>query len=152
MKSMRIIAPALVAVCLFVAPLAWSQGGTVEEQIKKLTDQVLAAQLKADTNSLEKLLADDYMAIRTYGTLSTKAEEIADLKSGATKFDTVDVHDLKIRVYGDTAVVTSLNSFTGTLKGKPFSGDTRTTRVWVKHKGNWKVVAFQSTRVAPASQ
>ena len=152
MKSTKIIASVLVAVCLFVVPLAWSQGGNVEQQIKKLTDQVLAAQLKADTNSLEKLLADDYMAIRTYGTLATKAQEIEDLKSGATKFDTVDVHDLKIRVYGDTAVVTALNSYKGTIKGKPFSGDTRTTRVWVKDKGNWKLVAFQSTRVAPASQ
>ena len=33
MKSMRIIAPALVAVCLLVVPLAWSQGGNVEQQI-----------------------------------------------------------------------------------------------------------------------
>jgi len=44
MKSMRFIAPALVAVCLLVVPLAWSQGGNVEQQIKKLTDQVIAAE------------------------------------------------------------------------------------------------------------
>ena len=152
MKSMRIIAPVLVAVCLLVVPLAWSQGGNADQQIKKLTDQIVAAQLKADTNSYEKLLADDYTAIHGDGTLSTKAQDIENFKSGAVKYETVDMRDSKIRVYGDTAVVTSLLFFKGTTSGKPFSGDVRSTRVWVKQKGNWKCVAFQSTRVAPASQ
>jgi len=62
------------------------------------------------------------------------------------------VRDSKIRVYGDTAVVTSLLFFKGTTSGKPFSGDVRSTRVWVKQKGNWKCVAFQVTRVAAASK
>jgi len=42
-------------------------------------------------------------------------------------------------------VVIVLASSTGTLGGEPYSGDFRTTQVWVKQKGNWKVVAFQST-------
>jgi uncharacterized protein (TIGR02246 family) len=152
MKSMRLIAPVLVAVCLLVVPLAWSQAGNADQQIKKLTDQIIAAQLKADTNSYEKLLADDYTAIRGDGTLSTKAQEIENFKSGAVKYETADVRNSKIRVYGDTAVVTSLLFFKGTTSGKPFSGDVRSTRVWVKQKGNWKCVAFQVTRVASASK
>jgi len=152
MKSIRLIAPALVAVCLLVVPLARSQGGNVEQQIKKLTDQLIAAELKADTNSYEKLLADDYTGIYSNGRLYTKAQDIEDLKSGALKYESIDLREIKIRAYGDTAVAVSLVSTKGTFNGKSFSADFRLTRVWVKQKGNWKSVAFQATRVAPPSQ
>jgi len=152
MKSLRIIAPVLVTICLLVVPLAWSQGGNAEKQIKKLTDQIIAAELKADTNSYEKLLADDYTAIYSDGKLITKTQDIENHESGALKYESIDVHETKIRVYGDTAVAISLCSAKGTRGGKPFSGDFRFTKVWVKQKGNWKAVAFQSTRVAPPSQ
>jgi len=152
MKSIRLIAPALVAVCLLVLPLARSQGGNVEQQIKKLTDQLIAAELKADTNSYEKLLADDYTGIYSNGRLYTKAQDIEDLKSGALKYESIDLREIKIRAYGDTAVAVSLVSTKGTFNGKSFSADFRLTRVWVKQKGNWKSVAFQATRVAPPSQ
>jgi 2-iminobutanoate/2-iminopropanoate deaminase len=153
MKSMRIIAPVLVAVCLLVVPLAWSQGGNVEEQIAALDDQVLQAYLKADTSFLEKHLADDYAAIyAASGKLYTKAQDIESITSGDLKYEAIDVRERKIRVYGDTAVVIRLVSSKGTRSGKPFSADFRTTGVWVKHKGNWKVVAFQATRVVSTSQ
>jgi ketosteroid isomerase-like protein len=146
MKSVRLIAPVLV--CLLVVPLAWCQGN-VEQQIKTLSDQLSQAYVKGDTSFFEKYLADDYTGIYAIGQLYTKAES---LKPGAFKFESFDMHEMKIRVYGDTAVVTSLTSAKGTINGKPFSGDFRTTRVWVKQKGGWKLVAFQSTQVPPASQ
>ena len=152
MKSMRLIASVLVAVCLLVVPLAWSQGRNVEEQVKTLSDQFVQALGKADTGFMEKYFADDFTGIHSDGKLSTKAQEIDNVKSGNLKWATVDVHERKISVYGDTAVVTALASSTGTLGGKPYSADFRTTQVWVKHKGNWKVVAFQTTRVVSASQ
>jgi hypothetical protein len=152
MKSIRLIAPALVAVCLLVVPLAWSQGGNVEQQIKKLTDQLIAAELKADTSSYEKLLAEDYTGIYSNGRLVTKAQDVEDLKSGALKYESIDLREIKIRAYGYTAVAVSLVSTKSTRGGKSISADYRVTRVWVKRKGNWKTVAFQATRVAPPSQ
>ena len=171
----------LVAVCLLAAPLALGQGGNppastkesgatsghgmtaveqagkgggnVEEQIKVLQGQVVQAQLKGDTSFFEKHYAVDATIIHSDGKLFSKTQEIETLKSGALKYDSVDVRDLKIRVSGDTVVVNGQSSAKGMLNGKSFSGDFRTTRVWVKQKGNWKVVAFQATRVAsPASQ
>ena len=152
MKSVKLIALVLVTICLLVVPLAWSQGGTVEEQVKALADQFSQAFGKADTGFMEKYFADDFTGIHSDGKLSTKAQEIDNVKSGSLKWASVDVHERKIRVYGETAVVVALSSSTGTFNGKPYSGDFRTTQVWVKHKGNWKVVAFQTTRVASASQ
>ena len=178
MKSMRLIVPALVAISLLVVSLAWAQGGNppastkeskatsghgltaveqtgkgggnAEEQIKTLADQFNKAYAKADTGFMEKYFADEFTAIHSDGKLSTKAQEIANIKSSSLKWDSVDVHERKIHAYGDTAVVIGLASSKGTLGGKPYTGDYRTTEIWVKHNGNWKIVAFQSTRVPPS--
>jgi len=152
MKSMRFIAPLLVAVCVLVVPLAWSQGGNTEQQIKTLQDQVVQAYLKADTGFMEKYFADDYTAIHGEGRLYTKAQEIENYKSGALKYESIDLRERKIHAYGDAAVDIVLASAKGTYGGKSFSADFRVTHFWVKQKGNWKIVAFQVTRIPPASQ
>ena len=148
MKKLNLILLALLAIYLLAAPLALGQGASAEQQISALSDQMIQAQLKADTSYFEKHYADDAMIVHGNGKLFTKAEEIADLKSGSLKYETNDVRERKIHVYGDTAVVAFLISFKGTVSGKPFSGDLRRTVVWVKQKGNWKIVAYQVTRLA----
>ena len=142
------IALVLVTFSLFSVPLAWSKGGNAEQQIKTVTDEVSVALLKADSNSLEKLLADDYAGIHSDGRLVTKAQEIESVKSSALKYETNEIQDLKIQVYGHTAVATALASLKGTVGGKPFSFIVRSTRVWVKQNGNWKSVAYQATRMS----
>src|ERR1019366_6339314 len=165
----NLIILALVAISLLLVLPAWSQGGNppastkesgatsghgmtaaeqtgkssegnVEQQIKTLSDQLSQAYVKDDTSFFEKYLADDYTGIYATSRPYTKAES---LKPGAIKYESFDVHEMKIRVYGDTAVVTSLTSAKVTFRadGKQISGDYRTTRVWVKQKGGWKLVA-----------
>jgi ketosteroid isomerase-like protein len=123
-------------------------GGNVEQEIKNLQDQGREAALKGDTSFLEKYLADDYIGIGAEGQLLTKDHVIQRRKSGALKYESIDVRESKIRSYGDAAIVNSLASVKGTDDGKPFSGDYRATFVYVKQKGNWMQVSFQST---PAS-
>jgi ketosteroid isomerase-like protein len=179
MRSVKLIALALAAICLLAA-LAWSQGGnppastkesgqttghgmtaveqtgtsdeTVKQEIKTLQGQLMKAILKSDTSFFEKYYDDDYAAIHGDGKLTTKAQEIESFKSGATKYESIDVREAKIRTYGDTAIVNALVSVKTTVNGKPYSGDVRNTRVWVKQNGNWKLVVFQATRVPSASQ
>jgi uncharacterized protein (TIGR02246 family) len=152
MKSVELTALVLVTICLLVVPLAWSQGGNIEEQIKTLQTQLVQAVQKGDTSIFEKYYARDCYIIHGDGKQTTKAEEIEDFKSGALKYESIDIRDQKIRIYGDTAVVNSLASVKATVKGKLVSGDLRAIFVWVKLKGSWKEVAFQTTPVAPASK
>lgn len=125
---------------------------SVKEQIAKLQEESRKAALQGDVSFLEKYLADDYVAIGPTGEITTKDKSIQDLKSGAIKYESIDVHDTKIRVYGNTAIVESLASLKLTSNGKQISGDYRATFVWVKQKGSWKRVAFQSTPVTAASR
>jgi hypothetical protein len=120
------IALVLITVSLLVVPLAWSQGGSTEQQIKTLGEQLNAANLKGDTSFLEKVLADDYTGVRGDGSVLTKAQEIEKYKSGAIKYETNEIKDLKIRVYGHTEVSTSLSFSKNIRDGKEHIGTTQT--------------------------
>ncbi|RWA53255.1 hypothetical protein AU476_14410 [Cupriavidus sp. UYMSc13B] len=138
---------AFFSVWLLAAPLASAQGGNVEQQISALSDEMIQANLKGDTGFYQKYYADDATIVHGNGKLFTKDQDIADLKSGALKYEAIDVREKTIHVYGDTAVVHLLLTFKGSLSGKPFDPiNLRRTVVWVNQNGNWKVVAWQVTR------
>jgi uncharacterized protein (TIGR02246 family) len=126
--------------------------GSVEQQIKTLQEQGRQAALKGDWSFVEKCFADDYIGVGGNGQLRTKAEVIQMFKSASLKYESINQRVLKIRTYGDTAVVNTEAAVKLRLNGKPSSGDFRAIFVWVKQKGKWKEVAFQVTRVAPPSQ
>jgi hypothetical protein len=169
MKNLRL--PALVL--LTISSFAWGQGGNAqtstkesgqtsgktdmkqspkgggvfEQQIRTLQDQARDAALKGDTAFLEKYLADDYEGIGGDGTPNTKDQAIQMRKSGVVKYEAIDVRNMKIRTYGDTAIVNALASVKLTVNGKAISGEHRATFVWVKQSGNWKQASFQVTPV-----
>jgi uncharacterized protein (TIGR02246 family) len=146
-RKVNLITLALISVCLLPVPLASGQAGSAEQEISALSDQMIQAQLKADTSYFEKHYAEDAMIVHGDGEPFTKAKEIAELKSGSLKYELNEVREKKIRVYGDTAVVAFLISYKGTVSGKPYNGDLRRTVVWAKQNGNWNIVAYQVTRL-----
>jgi ketosteroid isomerase-like protein len=156
MKSVKLLALLLVTTLLPAASIAFTQGekdkkargGNVDQEIKTLQEQGRDAALKGDTSFQERHLTDDYIGIDADGRMLTKDEAIQRRRSGAVKYESIDQRDAKIRVYGDTAVFNSLASVKGTRDGKPFSGDFRTTFVYVKQKDDWKEASFHVTLVA----
>lgn len=123
-------------------------GGNVEQEIKNIFDQGREAALKGDTSFQEKYLADDYVAILADGQMVTKDQSIQMRKSGAIKYESIEMKDVKVRAYGDTAILNSTASVKLTFQGNPISGEYRSTFVYVKQKDGWKHVSLQQTRVA----
>ena len=124
--------------------------GDIEQQIKALHEQGREAVLRGDAGFFEKHLADHYFGIGADGRLITKAEAIADFRSGNIRYASIDERDLRVDTYGDAAVVNSTASVKATIQGKPIRGDFRATFMYVKQGGDWKEAAFQSTPVAIA--
>ncbi len=124
-----------------------SGGQTVQNQLKRLEKQRTEALMKGDAGFLDRTTADDYTMITSSGQLRTKGRMMGDLKSGEVKFQSADVDDLEVRVYGDTAVVTGRHTQKAQSAGNDISGEYRFTRVYVKQKGQWKAVAYQATRI-----
>ena len=94
-------------------------------------------------------LADDYVQVGAFGT-SDKKQAIAILCSGKYKVTSMSPpRDMKVRFFGDVAVVTGAGEEKSTFQGKDTSGTWVWTDVWVKRKGKWQTLASQATPVSP---
>ena len=103
------------------------------------------ASLKRDPDFSQRTLADDYVAITPLGQVTTKQDTVSARKSGQLRYDTINVSDMVVRIYGDTAVVTARADVKGHQLGEDFSGPYRYTRVWVRRSGHWQTVSYQAT-------
>jgi ketosteroid isomerase-like protein len=135
-----------VVLALSIPYLATAQ--SVEQQLKKLEMQWANAGVKKDLAVIDRLLADDFITTDPEGEVFTKAEEIAFLKSGEDIVSSAELSDIKVRVYGDAAVVTYVYKAKETLKGRDVSGTSRWTDTWVKRGGSWQCAASQGSMVA----
>lgn len=117
-------------------------------EIDQLEETWRNAVLSSDTSAMAPLLADDYTAITANGTLQTKEDWLANLRSGRIHITTLDISDRRVRFYGDTAVVTSLAQVQGTGSEGEVFGSFRYTRVYVRNpQGKWKIVSFEASRI-----
>jgi uncharacterized protein (TIGR02246 family) len=121
---------------------------SVEETIRKVDNERIQAQIHADATALDRIYAADFIGVGPSGTVRTKPQVISDFTAGTLKFQSITTDEVQVRVYGDTAVETGLSTMVGQDKGKTVPLDTRFTRVWVKQKGRWRLVAnHYSTRI-----
>jgi ketosteroid isomerase-like protein len=117
-------------------------------EIDRLEDQWRNALLTSNIPAMDALLADDYMAITSNGTLQSKDETLANMKAGKMHFKSLDLVDRKVRFYGSTALVTSRAEVSGTGPDGEIAGSFRYTRVYVKDTaGNWHIVSFEASRI-----
>jgi len=117
-------------------------------EIKKMMTEIAAALAKNDADAVAKFYADDYHLVTPQGIDQTKAERLADMKSGKSKFESFEYTDINVRSYGDMAVAISTVKAKGVLSGQPSPPEIRATLVFYKTKDGWKVVSGQATPVA----
>ena len=119
-----------------------------QETIRLIVDlerQSKEASLRRDSEFSLRMLAADYVAITPLGQVTTKDETISARRSGQLRYEAMNITDMVVRVYGDTAVVTARAEVKGHQLGEDFSGPYRYTRIWVRRNGQWQVVSYQAT-------
>jgi len=117
--------------------------GAIRELEEKRNDAIV----HGDAAALERMTADDYTFVTLRGEMLTKADVVRNFRSGAAKYQSRTISDLKIRIYGNSAVVTGRAVQKGAENGKDYSGDYWFTRVYVRQDGQWKTVALQTTLI-----
>jgi ketosteroid isomerase-like protein len=152
-----LLAPGAHALAFFSAPQHGGMHRAQKHESRREIDQMEEAwrdaMVKADIPAMTSLLADDFIAITPYGTLQTKEEILANLRSGATRITALEIFDRRVRFYGTTALVTSRAEVSGTSGGVEVSGSYRYTRVYVRNaQGKWKIVSFEASRVHEAGE
>jgi ketosteroid isomerase-like protein len=126
----------------------------VEQELMQLERDWSAAYLKHDTMTVKRILADEYVGIDGRGIITTKVQEIEEAaapKPGAPvpPFVVLDesVTDMKVRVYGNVAVVNGRVIEKIRTKDKEGEIQYRRTTVWVKRQGRWQCVSFHGSRI-----
>jgi uncharacterized protein (TIGR02246 family) len=123
-----------------------------EQALTKIENDILAALLKKDAAGFGKYFADDAVFTAPDGAVQTKAQLVADVKSGDLTIDASSISDMKVRVYGDAAVVTYTTTDKGKYKKQDISGRYRWTDTFVRRAGEWKLVAGQGTPIPPPAK
>ena len=133
------------------APSTTSQAGEAEQaerEVKQMIREYRQALLRRDVATLERIWADDYTFINAGGKLLSKADRLANLRSGATALGAIKSGgEPVVRVYGDAAVAISRVTIAGRYSGRETSGVFRSMHVWAKRQGRWQLVANQQTRI-----
>ena len=122
-------------------------------EIERIEEAWRNAVLKANVATMETLLGDDYMGITATGTIETKDKALANIRTGVTRFTSIDLSERKLRFYGTTALVTSRAEVAGTNASRDFSGSYRYTHVYARDvQGKWKIVSFEASRIRDSDE
>jgi ketosteroid isomerase-like protein len=125
----------------------------VRHEIDHLEDHWRDAILSGNVGAMDALLSKDYMAITANGTLQSKDETLANMRSGAFRIKSIEITDRKVRFYGATALVTSRAEVTGTTPDGTLDGSYRYTRVYVRDtSGVWRIVSFEASRIRESDE
>jgi ketosteroid isomerase-like protein len=101
-----------------------------------------------DAPAIGQFMADDWTIIGPDGSVCDKATFLELVSSGALTHDVMDFEDVKVRVYGDTAVLTFRGVSGGQYHGQAFRVVERVSDVHVKQAGEWKCVLTHLSRIA----
>jgi ketosteroid isomerase-like protein len=117
----------------------------MKEEFLKLEKQFTAAIIKNDPEAIERLVTDDWIIINADGGIIDKERFLEVIKSGALTHELMQSEDMRVRVYGDSAVVTALARSKGKFMGQEFTTHERSTDVFVRRDGQWRCVLTQLT-------
>jgi ketosteroid isomerase-like protein len=122
-----------------------AQSVSVEQKLMQMERDWGKAQIKKDYAAVDKMLAADWQGIDYDGQIVDKATYMAHMRSEQSTLQSEDISQMKVRVFGNTAIVTGKDTEKSTDRGKNSSGTYVWTDVFVLRNGQWQVVASQST-------
>jgi ketosteroid isomerase-like protein len=118
------------------------------EQIERAEQAWASAARGSDFDRLEQILAADLIYSHSSGLVESKAQYLESLRSGRQKYDSIEFHEMEIRVRGKTAMVAGKVRMTGNTQGEPFDNMLRFLHVWVKAKRGWQLAGHQTARLS----
>lgn len=109
----------------------------MQQEVLKAGKDLAQAIIKNDAEAVGRLLADDWIIIDPEGGIVDRARFLDVIKSGSLTHEVMESSDARVRIYGNTAIVTALTATKGSFSGQPFTTSERATDVFVKENGRW---------------
>jgi ketosteroid isomerase-like protein len=117
---------------------------SVERHLIELERQLSDALVRQDAAALDRLWSNDLVFTFPDGKVSNKRQRLAGQKPATqpSQSESETVNDeVKVYLYGNTAVVTVLATWRGKADNKEYSNRFQATHVWAKQEGRWQLVA-----------
>jgi len=136
--------PILSAVVLILGISSIAVGqykkGSVEDKLIQMDKAWTRAELTGDKKAAAALIAEDYIGTTQRGQIENKTQYLASVVPNA---DMVKSDDYKVRIFGNTAIMTHRGTVSG-VRNIQF----RSTHVWMKRGGQWQIVAHHGSLIA----
>ena len=118
--------------------------------VAALDTEYQAAVERNDAAVMDRILADDFVLIGGKGKVFTKDDLLAEARRGNVVYEYQRDTNQKVRIWGDTAVITAMLEAKGTEDGEPFDYKLWFSDTYVRTPDGWRYVLGQaSTRMAP---
>jgi ketosteroid isomerase-like protein len=119
----------------------------VEAEVLRADDGRFEAMVRADQAALDAALAEDLTYVHSTARLESKAEHVGNLRAGKPHYRGIAPRDRKARVSGNTGVVNGVSEMHVENAGKEQRFTVRYLAVYAKSGDQWRMIAWQSTRV-----
>ena len=121
----------------------------IEQEVARLADAWVTAELRGDIPLLERQLSDDFIGIGPLGFMLTRQEWLARHQSGDLKYESFSLDEVKVRVYNDAAILIGRQAQNATYRGNSIPGQFRITLVFVQ-QGQWQLASLQLSPIGQA--
>ena len=117
----------------------------MEEELVKVEEEFANAIVKNNPDEIRQFVGDDWIIINADGGIIDRERFLEVIKSGTLTHEMMESEDIRVRVYGDSAVVSALTRSKGKFMGHEFTTHERSTDVFVRRDGQWRCVLTQLT-------
>jgi ketosteroid isomerase-like protein len=139
-----------IALAVFVSAVPLLIGAPADKGVEDLITNLERTWAKAivdkDTATLDRLLSKDFNGTSPNAHYITREMAIDDLKNGTYVVAKMDLDEVSVNVFGDTAVAFTSQEEKSSYANEDFSGHYHYTNVWIKKNGRWQVVASHGSR------
>jgi len=117
----------------------------MEDELAKVEAEFANAIVKNSPEEIRQFVSDDWIIINADGGIIDRQRFLEVIKSGTLTHEIMESDDMRVRVYGDSAVVSAVTRSKGKFMGQEFTTHERSTDVFVRRDGQWRCVLTQLT-------
>jgi ketosteroid isomerase-like protein len=132
-------------------PLVFAQENDVTNAVLQTERDLATVYLNSDADGIAQGVMEDYTLTNSMGKITTRADDIGEARKNDPKYEIFENYDMKVRLHGDTAVVTGKTHTKGVSGGKPFDFQFQFTDTFVKDGGRWRLLAGHVSKL-PAKE
>jgi ketosteroid isomerase-like protein len=138
----------LVILFSFIVHITLAQKN-LETSILDIEKKRFEAMVNKDIQKLKEVIGDDLVYIHSNGNVDTKESFINAIEEGRSSYDNITIDEAEVRTYGNTAIINGICTYyRKNQDGNPNNLQLRYTNVYVKQKGKWQMVSWQSYRMS----